>query len=82
MVATKLRVIAAFQVLVFCTMTQALDMLEEHLEWRGFCYERLDGATPAAERGAIVDRFNSPGNRSLVCKLVYICSPRRLRSIW
>jgi len=48
-------------VLVFCTMTQCLDVLEEYLQWRGFDLERLDGATAAADRGAIVDRFNHPG---------------------
>lgn len=46
---------------MFCTMTRCLDVLEDYLQWRGFEYERLDGSTAAADRGAIVDRFNQPG---------------------
>lgn len=52
--------------LVFCTMTRCLDVLEEYLQWRGFGYERLDGSTTAAARGAIVDSFNQPGSSSFV----------------
>jgi SNF2 family DNA or RNA helicase len=48
---------------VFCTMTRCLDVLEEYLQWRGFGYERLDGATAAADRGAIIDSFNRPGGQ-------------------
>lgn len=53
----------AVQCLVFCTMTRCLDVLEEYLQWRGFGYERLDGSTTAAARGAIVDSFNQPGDK-------------------
>ncbi len=42
-------------------MTQCLDVVEEHLQWRGFGYERLDGGTAASGRGAIVNRFTAPG---------------------
>jgi hypothetical protein len=48
------------RVLVFCTMTRPLDLVEALLEWRGMRSLRLDGATPAAERGALVAAFNAP----------------------
>jgi SNF2 family DNA or RNA helicase len=41
------------QVLIFSTMTRALDIIEEHLEWRGLASVRLDGATAADERGSV-----------------------------
>jgi SNF2 family DNA or RNA helicase len=50
------------QVLVFCTMTAVLDVIEELLEWRGLSggVLRLDGSTAASERGDLVSRFNDP----------------------
>lgn len=47
--------------LLFCTMTRALDVVEDYLAWRGFPALRLDGNTSAAERGELVRRFNDPG---------------------
>ena len=41
------------QVLLFCTMTRLLDIVEEHLEWRGLVSVRLDGATASEERGPV-----------------------------
>ncbi len=41
------------QVLIFSTMTRALDIIEENLEWRGLASVRLDGATAADERGSV-----------------------------
>lgn len=49
------------QVLLFSTMTRALDVIEDHLGWRGLPCLRLDGSTSSAERGELVDRFNDPG---------------------
>ena len=40
--------------LIFSTMTRLLDILEDHLAWRGINCVRLDGATPSAERGGLV----------------------------
>lgn len=45
------------QVLLFSTMTRLLDIVEEHLEWRGLVSVRLDGATAAQERGAVCLNF-------------------------
>ncbi len=46
--------------LLFCTMTRVLDVLEDYLAWRGMAYVRLDGATGGAERGDIIARFSDP----------------------
>ncbi len=40
--------------LIFSTMTRLLDILEDHLAWRGIDCVRLDGATPSADRGGLV----------------------------
>ena len=48
------------KVLIFCTMTRALDIIEEHMYWRGFPMVRLDGSTPAAERSGLIEKFNDP----------------------
>ncbi len=42
------------QVLVFSTMTRLLDIVEDHLNWRGIEHLRLDGSTASAERGELV----------------------------
>eukprot|EP00775_Hariotina_reticulata_P012417 gene12417-12553_t len=49
------------KVLLFCTMTRMLDLLEEYMAWRGWTYLRLDGATSGAERADAVAQFNRPG---------------------
>ena len=54
------------KVLLFCTMTRVLDVMEEYLEWRGFEYCRLDGSTSAADRGELVRSFNAPGSNHFV----------------
>jgi len=54
------------QVLLFCTMTRALDVISDYLDWRGFPHLRMDGNTPAAERGELVSTFNDPGGWSRV----------------
>ena len=47
------------QVLIFCTMTKALDVIEDFLEWRGWSSVRMDGSTPTEERGRLVEQFNT-----------------------
>jgi len=47
-------------------MTKALDLIEEHLEWRGWAYVRMDGATSTEGRGAIVEAFNAPSSPHFV----------------
>lgn len=50
------------RVLIFCTMTRLLDVLEDYMDWRGLNYLRLDGTTKQEERGALVDSFNASGS--------------------
>jgi hypothetical protein len=64
-VLLKLRA-TGHRVLIFCTMTRLLDVLETYLEWRGMTYLRLDGATSASERGSLVESFNAPGSNVFI----------------
>ncbi len=64
-VACSVQTSALLQVLLFSTMTRALDVIEEVLDWSGFHHLRLDGATAAADRGRLVEEFNRPGARSI-----------------
>ena len=54
------------RVLLFCTMTRLLDVLEEYLAWRGHSFLRLDGTTGGAERGAVVAEFQAPDSGAFV----------------
>ena len=47
------------QVLLFSYSTQMLDILEAMVMRKGYIYLRLDGTTPAAKRGKLVDDFNN-----------------------
>ena len=51
---------AGRRVLVFATMTRALDVIQDALGRRGLPCERLDGGTPGPDRDAAVARFNDP----------------------
>ncbi|KAK9798163.1 hypothetical protein WJX73_003156 [Symbiochloris irregularis] len=53
-------VFGGHKVLIFSTMTRALDIVEEYLDWAGLDSMRLDGSTAAAERGPLVQAFNAP----------------------
>jgi superfamily II DNA or RNA helicase len=54
--------------LIFCQLTSMLDILEHFLRERRDTFLRLDGATPAAARQGLVDRFN--GDPSLLAFLI------------
>ena len=47
------------KVLIFTQMTKILDLMEDYLRWRRWNFVRLDGATKADERGAVVDSFTN-----------------------
>ena len=57
---------AGHKILIFCTMTRLLDVLEGYLEWRGLGFLRLDGSTSSDDRGALVDEFNAPDSSAFV----------------
>ncbi|KAK2715124.1 hypothetical protein QYM36_009948 [Artemia franciscana] len=46
--------------LVFCQMTQLMNILEDYLNFRGWKYMRLDGTTKAEDRAEMLKRFNAP----------------------
>ena len=50
------------RVLLFCQMTQLMTIMEDYLNWKGFTYLRLDGATKAEDRGNLLKKFNDPGS--------------------
>ncbi|PWN38704.1 hypothetical protein IE81DRAFT_295935 [Ceraceosorus guamensis] len=49
---------AGERVLIFTQMTRVLDILETFLNWRGYRYFRLDGATKIEQRQVLTERFN------------------------
>jgi superfamily II DNA or RNA helicase len=57
---------AGHRVLLFCTMTRLLDVMEEYLASRGFTYLRLDGTTGGAERGEVVREFQAQDSSAFV----------------
>ncbi|KAK9839162.1 hypothetical protein WJX74_010778 [Apatococcus lobatus] len=63
---------ARHKVLLFSTMTRALDVIEDYLEWRGFSWLRLDGGTSSADRGDLVNDFSNPGSD----KFIFLLSVR------
>lgn len=46
------------RVLIFTQMTKVLDILEKFLNYHGYRYLRLDGATKVEQRQALTERFN------------------------
>jgi helicase SWR1 len=47
------------RVLIFTQMTRILDILEQFLNFHGYLYLRLDGATRIEDRQYITERFNA-----------------------
>ncbi|KAI0317403.1 SNF2 family N-terminal domain-containing protein [Amylostereum chailletii] len=47
------------RVLIFTQMTKILDILEQFLNFHGYLYLRLDGATKIEDRQYITERFNA-----------------------
>lgn len=54
------------RVLIFSQMTRCLDLLVDYLRWRGYPYERIDGAIRGDLRQAAIDRFCDPASDSFV----------------
>ncbi|CAL4193182.1 unnamed protein product, partial [Meganyctiphanes norvegica] len=50
------------RVLLFCTMTRCLDIIDDYLFWRGYKYCRLDGSTDHNTRQKLMDAYNAPGS--------------------
>jgi DNA excision repair protein ERCC-6 len=64
------RVLAAWRseghkVLLFTQTQQMLDIIEKHVVDQGYSYHRMDGNTPIASRGRLMDDFNHNPTRSV-----------------
>ena len=51
------------RVLLFSTMTKALDILQTYVKWRGWGFGRIDGTTPIDERELAIANFNQVDGR-------------------
>ena len=60
------------RVLVFCTMTRMVDILQDYFDYRNYDYCRLDGTTSTTEREEMMTEFNRPGSE----KFVFVLSTR------
>jgi len=50
------------RILIFSQMTKMLDILEPFLNYLGYSYLRLDGATEVSARQGLIDKFNGSSN--------------------
>uniref|UniRef100_A0A183BK89 Helicase ATP-binding domain-containing protein n=1 Tax=Globodera pallida TaxID=36090 RepID=A0A183BK89_GLOPA len=50
------------RVLIFCQMTQLMNIMEDYFKYRGWKYLRLDGSTKHEDRGNMLTDFNAPGS--------------------
>lgn len=65
------------KVLIFCQMTQMLDILQDYLTFRKYTYERLDGSVRGEERYSAISRFSDKetfvfllSTRGISCNLI------------
>jgi hypothetical protein len=57
------------KVLLFTQTQQMLDILEKHAADEGYSYHRMDGNTPIAQRGRLMDDFNNNPERCVYAAL-------------
>eukprot|EP00741_Cyanophora_paradoxa_P019850 tig00000217_g19158.t1 len=50
------------RVLLFCTMTRCLDIIEAYLSWKRYNFLRIDGNTKADDRTLFMQQFNAPNS--------------------
>ncbi|KAL3079713.1 hypothetical protein niasHS_013995 [Heterodera schachtii] len=50
------------RVLIFCQMTQLMNIMEDYFKYRTWKYLRLDGSTKHEDRGILLKDFNAPGS--------------------
>ncbi|KAI8336399.1 P-loop containing nucleoside triphosphate hydrolase protein [Choanephora cucurbitarum] len=51
------------RILIFSTMTRALDVLEDYFHYEHILYTRIDGSTRERERVRNIDAFNAPNSK-------------------
>eukprot|EP00339_Tiarina_fusa_P012625 CAMPEP_0117033454 /NCGR_PEP_ID=MMETSP0472-20121206/23902_1 /TAXON_ID=693140 ORGANISM="Tiarina fusus, Strain LIS" /NCGR_SAMPLE_ID=MMETSP0472 /ASSEMBLY_ACC=CAM_ASM_000603 /LENGTH=1984 /DNA_ID=CAMNT_0004742375 /DNA_START=28 /DNA_END=5983 /DNA_ORIENTATION=+ len=54
------------KVLIFSQMVRMLDILEDHMIYRKYPYERIDGSKRGNERQEAIDRFSAPDSDRFV----------------
>lgn len=81
------------RILIFTQMTRILDILETFLNFHGYLYLRLDGATKIEDRQYITERFNSDarifcfisssrsGGVGIKCVVIFTFSRKCLTSV-
>lgn len=52
-------------------MTRLLDVMEDYLTFKQYCYLRLDGHTAGNDRGALIDKFNQQDSPFFIFLLRY-----------
>ncbi len=57
------------RVLIFSQFRTMLDILEDFLAFRGFSYERVDGAITGKKRQSAIDRYSAPAAEAFVMLL-------------
>lgn len=50
------------RVLIFFQMTKVMNIMEDYLSWKGYCFLRLDGSVKADERYTLITQFNKPSS--------------------
>ncbi|XP_013117315.2 chromatin-remodeling complex ATPase chain Iswi [Stomoxys calcitrans] len=60
------------KVLLFCTMTRMLNILEDYLDWRSYEIGRLDGKVKHEDRAKQIDEFNAKDSK----KFIFLLSTR------
>jgi DNA excision repair protein ERCC-6 len=59
------------KVLLFTQTQQMLDIIEKHVVEVGYSYHRMDGNTPIASRGRLMDDFNINPDRWAVIRVSF-----------
>lgn len=54
------------KILIFSQMKRVLDLLEKYMSYKGYLYERLDGAVKANDRQTAIERFCNPDSNRFV----------------
>uniref|UniRef100_A0A915N0D5 Uncharacterized protein n=1 Tax=Meloidogyne javanica TaxID=6303 RepID=A0A915N0D5_MELJA len=57
------------RVLIFCQMTQLMNIMEDYFKYRYWKYLRLDGSTKHEDRGNLLKEFNTPGSEYFIFML-------------
>ncbi|KAI1704447.1 bromodomain-containing protein [Ditylenchus destructor] len=57
------------RVLIFCQMTQLMDIMEDYFRYKEWKYLRLDGSSSQEDRGQMLAKFNAPDSEFFIFML-------------